>query len=82
MAVSRSKRKDASEADRYRGDIGAKRFRGIVFRARYINSPPGKGDWFLASPDTVRPTDPNDPGFFRSMQVRVPAGGFVNVDVA
>jgi hypothetical protein len=47
-------------------------------------TPPGKGDIFLASSDTVRPTDPTDPGFFRSIQVRVPDGtqDFCGQDVA
>ena len=47
-------------------------------------APPGKGDIFLASADTVRPTDPTDPGFFRSIQVRVPEGtqDFCGQDVA
>jgi hypothetical protein len=47
-------------------------------------TPPGKGDIFLASADTVRPLDPTDPGFFRSIQVRVPDGtqDFCGQDVA
>jgi hypothetical protein len=47
-------------------------------------APPSKGDIFLASADTVRPLDPTDPGFFRSIQVRVPDGtqDFCGQDVA
>ncbi len=47
-------------------------------------TPPSKGDAFLASPDTVRPTDPAGPGFFRSIQVQVPPGtqDFCGQDVA
>jgi hypothetical protein len=45
---------------------------------------PNRGDVFLASPDTVRPTTPDDPGFFKSIQVRVPPGtqDFCGQDVA
>jgi hypothetical protein len=45
---------------------------------------PGRGDGFLASPDTIRPTDGNDPGFFKSVQVQVPSGteDFCGQDVA
>jgi MYXO-CTERM domain-containing protein len=47
-------------------------------------SPPNRGDGFLASPETVRPTEPTDPTFFRSVQVRVPNGtqDFCGQDVA
>jgi MYXO-CTERM domain-containing protein len=45
---------------------------------------PNSGNGFLASPDTVRPTTPNDPGFFKSIQVLVPPGtrDFCGQDVA
>ncbi len=45
---------------------------------------PGPGNGFLASPDTVRPTTPDDPGFFKSIQVKVPSGtqDFCGQDVA
>jgi MYXO-CTERM domain-containing protein len=44
----------------------------------------GGGGIFLASPDTVRPTTPDDPTFFRSVEVRVPDGAtdFCGHDVA
>jgi hypothetical protein len=44
----------------------------------------GKGDMFLASPDTVRPTDPGEASFFRGVDVRVPDGStdFCGHDVA
>ena len=44
----------------------------------------GGGDMFLASPDTVRPTVPTAPTFFRSIEVRVPPGvtEFCGHDVA
>lgn len=47
-------------------------------------SNPNRGDGFLASPDTVRPTTPDDPTFFKSVQVRVPSGtrDFCGQDVA
>jgi hypothetical protein len=47
-------------------------------------SPTNRGDSFLASPLTVRPTDPADPSFIRSIQVRTPPGtsDFCGQDVA
>jgi hypothetical protein len=44
----------------------------------------GGGGLFLASPATVRPLTPNDPTFFRSVEVRVPSGAteFCGHDVA
>ena len=49
---------------------------------QFIN--PSRGDGFLASPDTVRPTTPDDPTFFKSIQVRVPPGtqDFCGQDIA
>lgn len=47
-------------------------------------SPTNRGDSFLASPLAVRPTDPADPSFIRSVQVRTPPGtlDFCGQDVA
>jgi hypothetical protein len=44
----------------------------------------GKGDMYLASPDTVRPTDPETVSFYRGVQVRVPSGStdFCGHDIA
>jgi MYXO-CTERM domain-containing protein len=45
---------------------------------------PNRGDGFLASPDTVRPTNADNPDFFKSIQVKVPTGtrDFCGQDVA
>ncbi|HVW26428.1 MAG TPA: S1 family peptidase [Polyangiaceae bacterium] len=45
---------------------------------------PNSGNFFLVSPDTVRPTSPDDPDFFPSIQVLVPSGtrDFCGQDVA
>ncbi|HEX4336264.1 MAG TPA: trypsin-like serine protease [Polyangiaceae bacterium] len=47
-------------------------------------NPTTRMDGFLASPDTVRPTNPDDPTFFKSIQVLVPPGtqDFCGQDVA
>lgn len=44
----------------------------------------GRGDMYLASPETVRPQDPGHETFYRGVQVRVPSGSkdFCGHDVA
>jgi MYXO-CTERM domain-containing protein len=44
----------------------------------------GRGDMYLASPETVRPSDPEHETFYRGLQIRVPPGStdFCGHDIA